>query len=121
MNTKRKLITGIAGVAAALVLAVPALGQGRDGNGDRLPDSWERQHHLTLNVNQAPKDQDQDGLNNMGEYKNHTDPRNADSDANGVDDHTQCTHGGQSGASGQNGPQHGPPPPGGGETPPVAP
>ena len=118
MNTKRKLITGIAGVAAALVLAVPALGQGhpRDGNGDRLPDGWERQHHLSLNVNQAPKDQDGDGLNNMGEYKNHTDPRDADSDANGVDDHTQCTgHGGP-------GTHTGPPPPGGGEqTPPVSP
>lgn len=116
MNTKRKLITGIAGVAAALALAVPALGQPRDGNGDRLPDSWEARHHLPLNVNQAPRDQDRDGLTNMGEYKNHTDPRDADSDANGVDDHTQCTGHGGSGA------HAGLPPPGGGTTtPPVSP
>ena len=115
MNTKRKLIAGVAGVAAALAIAVPAIGQPRDSNGDRLPDSWERQHHLSLNQNQAPKDQDGDGLRNMGEYKNGTDPRDADSDGNGVDDHTQCT-----GHEGQQSGQHGPPPPGGQQQPPVS-
>jgi hypothetical protein len=114
MNMKRKLITGIAGLAAALVVAVPAVGHPRDSNGDRLPDSWENRNNLSLNVNQAPKDQDQDGLRNMAEYKNHTDPRDTDTDGNGTDDHTQCT--GHEGGEGH----HGPPPPDG-TTPPVAP
>ena len=76
-------------LAATLVLAVlPAAAQarGRDRNHDRIPDRWERVHHLSLHVNQAGRDQDRDGLANLGEFRHHTDPRKADSDQDGLDD-----------------------------------
>jgi hypothetical protein len=96
---KATRIAGIAAVAAVLY-AIPASAVNGDGNGDRIPDRWETRHHLPLNVNQAPKDQDQDGLRNLAEFRNHTDPRDADTDADGTDDQTECQ-----------GHRHGPPPP----------
>jgi hypothetical protein len=120
MSKSKWIAVAVTGAFAALLLAIPALGQAtRDSNSDRLPDRWENTHHLSLSVNQAPRDQDQDGLKNMGEYKNNTDPRDPDSDANGTKDGPQCQ-----GHEGQGGPHH-PPPPGdddsGSTTPPVAP
>src|SRR5262245_6363002 len=91
---KRSRIITIAAVAAiaAMLFAIPALAQGgRDGNGDKLPDRWEAKYHLSLKVNQAPRDQDQDGLRNMGEFKQGTNPREVDTDEDGTDDNTECT------------------------------
>ena len=73
-------------VLAALTLASAASAKGRDGNHDGLPDRWERQHHLSLKVKQAKRDQDRDGLNNRGEFRAKTDPRDDDSDDDGIDD-----------------------------------
>lgn len=88
---KRQLIAILTGAVAAMLLAIPALAAtGHDANKDRIPDRWEKKHDLSLNVNQATRDQDHDGLKNMGEYRNGTDPRDADSDADGADDGTQC-------------------------------
>jgi hypothetical protein len=75
------LLTALASLAA---LAAPS--QAKDRNGDRIPDRWERSHHLTLKVNQARKDQDHDGLKNRAEFRSQTDPRDADSDNDGVKD-----------------------------------
>lgn len=88
---KTRVIAVIAGAFAALALAIPALGavQG-DGNGDRIPDRWEKRHHLSLRVNQAPRDQDADGLRNLREYREGTDPRDADSDEDGSTDADEC-------------------------------
>ena len=75
--------------ACAALLVVAATGSARsgsDGNGDRIPDRWERAHHLNLKVNQAERDQDHDGLRNRAEYLAGTDPRNDDSDDDGTDD-----------------------------------
>jgi hypothetical protein len=109
---KATLIVAIAGALAAM-MAVPALATKGDGNGDRIPDRWEVRHNLPLNVNQAPRDQDRDGLRNLREYREGTDPRDADSDDDGTGDRPECNgeHGGG---------HHGPPPPPGTE-PPVAP
>src|SRR4051794_38133044 len=85
MKTLRRLCV----VAAALaLLALPggALAHSRDRNHDRIPDRWEKKFHLSLKVNQARKDQDKDGLNNLGEFKSHTNPRHADTDNDGVED-----------------------------------
>ena len=84
---RNKKIAAAVGVLAALLVAVPSLAaQGRDGNDDGLPDRWERHHHLSLKVNQAPKDQDADGLRNKGEYREGTDPRDPDTDGDGAED-----------------------------------
>jgi hypothetical protein len=75
------LLTSIASLAA---LAAPS--QARDRNHDRISDRWERSHHLSLRVNQARRDQDHDGLKNRGEFRAQDDPRDADSDNDGVED-----------------------------------
>jgi hypothetical protein len=68
-----------------LALALPAAVQAAtDRNHDRIPDRWERAHHLTLRVNQAKRDQDHDGLVNRSEYLYRTNPRRKDSDRDGV-------------------------------------
>jgi hypothetical protein len=75
--------------AFAAVLAFPASGLARshgDRNGDRIPDRWERAHHLSLKVNQAKRDQDHDGLRNKAEFMAGDDPRDADTDNDGVND-----------------------------------
>ena len=75
--------------AFAAVLAFPASGMARshgDRNGDRIPDRWERAHHLSLKVNQAKRDQDHDGLRNKAEFMAGDNPRDADTDNDGVKD-----------------------------------
>jgi hypothetical protein len=73
-------------LAAALFLlalgAVPA--QARDH--DKLPDRWERKHHLNVKKNDAKRDRDHDGLSNYREYRAHTNPRKKDSDRDGLRD-----------------------------------
>ena len=77
-------------LAAALgliaLLALPSLASARDRNHDRIPDRWEKRHHLSLRVNQARRDQDRDGLRNRGEFLARTNPRDADSDNDGTED-----------------------------------
>lgn len=72
-----------------LVLLFPATGMARshgDRNRDRIPDRWERAHHLSLKVNQAKRDQDHDGLRNRAEFMAGDDPRDADTDNDGIGD-----------------------------------
>jgi len=84
MNTFSKTLAG--GVAFTLLLAGSAQAKGTDRNHDGLPDRWERSHHLSLRIDQAKRDQDHDGLNNRGEYRAGFDPRDRDSDDDGVSD-----------------------------------
>jgi hypothetical protein len=72
--------------AMAMLVALPALASAKDRNHDHIPDRWEKRHHLSLNVNQAGRDQDQDGLDNMGEFQAGDNPRSDDSDGDGVTD-----------------------------------
>jgi hypothetical protein len=89
------------GVAAALFVSlalVPGTALARKGhhvcpkssrvdrNHDGLPDKWECKHNLSLRVNQARHDQDRDGLNNRGEFEAGDNPRDADTDNDGVRD-----------------------------------
>jgi hypothetical protein len=101
MKSKALLLLGLAAVVVAL-FAIPALASSRDGNGDRLPDRWEKKFDLSLAKNQAPRDQDKDGVKNIAEYQEGTNPREADSDDDGTTDGTDphpCDHD-QSGDSG---------------------
>lgn len=81
----RTMAIGIAATAALLVaLAGSALA--RDGNNDRIPDRWEKKNDLSLKVKQTRKDQDRDGLRNLNEWRAGTDPHDADTDDDGIDD-----------------------------------
>jgi len=100
---KAILLCGIAAVLVASLFAIPALAQSRDGNGDRIPDRWEKKFDLSLAKNQAPRDQDKDGVKNLAEFQDGTNPREADTDDDGATDGTDshpCDHdqGGDSGS-----------------------
>jgi hypothetical protein len=78
----------LAAVGALLILAVPSLAAAkqRDRNHDGIPDRWEKRHHLSTKVNQARRDQDRDHLRNLAEFEAGTNPRNPDTDGNGIPD-----------------------------------
>ncbi len=82
----RKLLILALALVAALGVVSSASAKSRDRNHDRLPDRWERTHHLSLKVKQAKRDQDRDGLNNRGEFRARTDPRDDDTDNDGIKD-----------------------------------
>ncbi len=84
----RRARAGLALVAAGLLamLALPGIAAAKDGNHDRIPDRWETRHHLSLDLNQAGRDQDRDHLRNRAEFLADDDPRDRDSDDDGVID-----------------------------------
>ncbi|HVD41225.1 MAG TPA: hypothetical protein VNC16_09520 [Solirubrobacterales bacterium] len=78
-------------LGALALLAMPGLAAAKDRNHDRIPDRWEKRHKLSLNVNQARRDQDRDHLRNRAEFLAGDDPRDRDSDDDGtVDGHEQA-------------------------------
>jgi len=78
-------------LGALALLAMPGLAAAKDGNHDRIPDRWEKRHKLSLNVNQARRDQDGDDLRNRAEFLAGDNPRDRDSDDDGVaDGHEQA-------------------------------
>jgi hypothetical protein len=66
-------------VFAYLAATVSAAAPG-DRDRDRLPDRWERKHHLSAATPSAKRDPDRDRLNNRRELRLRTHPRRADSD-----------------------------------------
>jgi hypothetical protein len=76
------------GVVLAALLAVPgsAMAKSRDRDHDKLPDKWEKKFHLSTHKKNAKGDPDHDGLNNLGEFRSRTNPRDADTDNDGVND-----------------------------------
>jgi hypothetical protein len=85
---KTSLMAVVFALAALTALLTAGSAAAADKNRDRIPDKWEKQNHLSLRVDQAPKDQDRDGLKNAGEYQDHTNPHDADTDNDGVGDST---------------------------------
>src|SRR5689334_1131068 len=75
-------MAALAGGPTGLAVAATS----RDRNHDRIPDSWERRYHLSTRVSAAKGDPDHDKLNNLGEYRNKTNPRKADTDRDGLSD-----------------------------------
>jgi hypothetical protein len=73
-------------LGALSLLAMPGLAAAKDRNHDRIPDRWEKRHKLSLNVNQARRDQDADHLRNRAEFLAGDNPRDRDSDDDGVMD-----------------------------------
>jgi hypothetical protein len=93
MNRSHKLRLSLSLVAIAVLamLAVPGIAAAkqrdqRDRNHDGIPDRWEKRHRLSTRVNQARRDQDRDHLRNRAEFLAGTNPRNADSDGDGIPD-----------------------------------
>jgi hypothetical protein len=73
-------------ILALVAVSVPSAAVAKDRNGDRIPDRWEKRHKLTLKVDQRKMDQDRDGLRNRGEWLSQTNPRDRDSDDDGISD-----------------------------------
>jgi len=73
-------------LGALALLAMPSLAAAKDRNHDHIPDRWEKHHGLSLKVNQARHDQDRDHLRNRAEFLAGDDPRDHDSDDDGVMD-----------------------------------
>ncbi len=82
----RVFLLAALGALAILALPAAAAAKHRDRNHDRIPDRWEKRHHLSLAVKQTWRDQDRDHLRNRQEFIAGTDPRNADSDDDGTED-----------------------------------
>jgi hypothetical protein len=85
-RTSRLTAVLVAAIALVAVLVLPGAAMARDRNHDRIPDRWEKRHHLSLTVNQANRDQDRDELRNRAEHLAGDNPRDADSDDDGVED-----------------------------------
>lgn len=73
-------------LGALALLAMPSLAAAKDRNHDRIPDRWEKRHKLSLKVNQARLNQDGDRLRNRAEFLASDNPRDADSNDDGVMD-----------------------------------
>jgi hypothetical protein len=87
MNPKHSLeVFMVAALGAIAMLALPAMAAAKDRNHDRIPDRWEKRHNLSLQVNQAGRDQDRDHLRNRAEFMAGDNPRSADSDGDGIPD-----------------------------------
>ena len=86
MKGFRLKATLVASALALVAFAAPAMASAKDVNRDRIPDRWEKANKLSLKVDQRKKDQDTDGLRNRGEWLAGTDPRDADTDGDGVTD-----------------------------------
>lgn len=89
-NEGRRARLGMTWFALALgalaLLAMPGLAAAKDRNHDHIPDKWEKRHHLSLKVNQAHRNQDGDKLRNRAEFLAGDNPRDADSNDDGVMD-----------------------------------
>lgn len=87
MKLAHRLTTCAFAVLGTLaLLALPGAAAAKDGNHDRIPDRWEKRHHLSTSVNQAFRDQDHDQLRNRAEFLAGDNPRDRDSDDDGVTD-----------------------------------
>lgn len=65
-----------------------------DRDGDGIPNDWETANGLDPeDANDALADGDKDGLSNLEEYLNGTDPNNGDSDGDGMDDGWEVKYG----------------------------
>jgi hypothetical protein len=64
-----------------------------DSDGDGMPDEWEITNGLNRYVDDSSLDPDQDGLTNLAEYQNGTDPNKLDTDEDGMPDGCEIQYG----------------------------
>ncbi|HYU59346.1 MAG TPA: hypothetical protein VEK39_01170 [Solirubrobacterales bacterium] len=85
-NRVAHIAIGVCVGVALLMIGLVGSASARDVNSDHIPDQWEKHYDLSLKVNQAKRDQDGDQMRNRAEYHAGTNPRDADSDGDGVAD-----------------------------------
>ena len=78
-------------IIALLTLALPSAASARDRDHDGLSDRWEKRHKLSVKRNSAHADLDRDKVDNANEYRQRTNPRDADSDNDGRGDGREDT------------------------------
>lgn len=69
-----------------LIIFVSTLYALTDTDSDGMPDTWETLYSLNISVNDAGEDPDCDSVTNLNEYYSGTDPRDNDSDNDGLTD-----------------------------------
>ena len=69
------------------------IGDNEGGTGDGMRDGWELFYGLDPAVDDSTEDEDSDGLNNLGEFQNGTDPTEADADGDGLLDGGEISNG----------------------------
>jgi len=74
--------------SAAAVFGI-TVSPGSDADGDGMPDDWEARY----GVADPAQDPDQDGLDNLHEYLNGTDPTSSDTDGDGLPDGWEISYG----------------------------
>jgi hypothetical protein len=80
----KRLTIAVSTIAALLVL--PGAAVAKDGDGDKLPDGWEKRHGLSTTKASGRGDPDGDGLTNRQEFRCQTKPHSADSDGDKRED-----------------------------------
>ncbi|MEM0897570.1 MAG: PQQ-dependent sugar dehydrogenase, partial [Verrucomicrobiota bacterium] len=64
-----------------------------DSDNDGMDDSWETQNGLVVGIDDSGLDPDGEGLSNVDEYRNQTNPQVGDSDGDKIDDRTEVRAG----------------------------
>jgi hypothetical protein len=83
---RKPVMIAVPVIALVALLATAGGASAKDRNRDRIPDRWENHFHLSLAMNQAHRDQDRDRVNNLSEFREGTNPRDRDTDDDGVRD-----------------------------------
>lgn len=66
---------GIIGIILIVILSSLAISEDEsDFDNDDMPDAWEKANNLRFDIFDADEDPDNDGLNNLQEYRSGTDP-----------------------------------------------
>jgi len=86
MQLKLKTLVTAVVAAAMLAFAGTASASPSDRDGDKMPDRWEKRHGLSAKKSNAKADADRDGLSNRGEFIVKSDPKDAFTDADRIDD-----------------------------------
>jgi len=73
-------------IVLVVALLIPGIAMARDRDHDHMRDRWEKKHGLSTHRANGHRDRDHDGLSNLGEFRAHTDPQDADTDDDCIED-----------------------------------
>ena len=73
--------------------SLPGLGPVVDTDEDGMPDDYEEENGLNPEVNDADEDKDGDGLTNLEEFEQRSDPNKKDTDDDGLEDNVETNTG----------------------------